>query len=152
MSAVALPVNHVPRGVLIGAACLIAFTIVAALAGRITGVGTVSSARGTVAESRELRFEDGPAGEVIVRAAPGGQVVVVLAPKTNHFVRTTMRGLARVRRLEGIGAEPPFRLSRFTGGRLTLEDPTTRRRVDLDAFGHSNVGAFSAIMDAAMRI
>ena len=145
------PRNTVPRGALIGAAALIVFAIVAAVAGRVTGIGKVVVSPGQIAEARELRFEDAPDGAVLVRAAADGHVVDRLAPQTNHFVRGTVRGLVRERKREHIGAEPPFRLSRLTDGRLILEDPATKRRVDLDAFGRSNVGAFAAIMDAARR-
>ena len=87
-----VPANRVPRGALIGAACLIAFTLVAAFAGRMTGLGTVKDLRGSVAESRDLRFEDGPNGEVIIWAARDGRIVDVLAPRTNHFVRERCAG------------------------------------------------------------
>lgn len=143
--------NTVPRGALIGAAALIVFAILAALAGRVTGLGKTVVSPGQIAEVRELRFEDAPDGAVLVRSAGDGHVVDRLAPQTNHFVRGTVRGLVRERKRERIGAEPPFRLSRLTDGRLILEDPATKRRVDLDAFGRSNVGAFAAIMDAAKR-
>lgn len=143
--------NTIPRGALIGAAALVAFAILAALAGRVTGIGRVVVSPGQVAEARELRFEDAPDGAVLVRAAGDGRIVDRLAPQTNHFVRGTVRGLVRERKRERIGAEPPFRLSRLVDGRLILEDPATKRRVDLDAFGRSNVGAFAAIMAAAGR-
>lgn len=140
-----------PRGPLYAAAALIAFAIVAAFVGRVTGIGKVEHRPGTVVESRDLRFEDAPDGAVWVRLAGDGRVVETLAANSNHFVRGTVRGLVRERRREGIGAEPPFRLSRLSDGHLVLADPATKRRVDLDAFGRSNVGAFSAIMEAAAR-
>lgn len=138
-----------PKGPLIGAAGIMAIALVAAITPRLTGLGKVAVSPGVTVATHELRFEDAPDGSAIVRDAGDGRVVVRLAAQTNHFVRGTVRGLVRERRREGIGAEPPFRLSRLADGRLTLEDPATRRRIDLDAFGHSNVGAFSAIMDAA---
>lgn len=143
--------NIVPPGALVGAAALISFAIAAAFVGRLTGTGAVTTPRGTVIESRDLRFEDGPDGAVLVRAPESGRIVDVIAPGTNAFVRTTLRGLARTRRQEGIGNGPPFRLSRLAGGRLTLEDPATRRVVSLEAFGRPNAGAFGAILDAATR-
>ena len=139
-----------PRGALIGAAALMAFSFMAALTGRMTGIGKVTSTSGTVVASRDLRFEDGPQGEVVIRLAGNDHIVETLAPNSNHFVRGTMRGLVRERKREKIGPEPAFRLSRMADGRLMLDDPATNKRVDLDAFGRSNVGAFSAIMDAAM--
>lgn len=152
MAASATMSKTVPRGALIGAAALVAFTILAALAGRVTGAGAVRLDRGTELVGRDLRFEDGPGGEVIIRTAADGRVVDVLAPQTNAFVRSTMRGLVRVRKHEHLGADAPFRLSRLADGRLRLQDAATRRQIDLKAFGPSNVGAFSAIMDAATRV
>ena len=143
--------DNFPKGALVGAAALVSFAIVAAIGGRLTGMGKAVVPPGSVAEVRELRFEDASDGAVLVRAAADGRVVDRLAPQSNHFVRGTVRGLVRERKREHIGAEPPFRLARLTDGRLVLEDPATKRRVDLDAFGRSNVGAFAAIMDAATR-
>lgn len=140
-----------PKGALLGAAGLIVIAFAAAVTPRLTGIGKVSVSPGTAVETRELRFEDAPDGSVLVRDAGDGRTVTALAPQTNHFVRGTVRGLVRERKRERIGAEPPFRLSRLADGRLTLEDPATRRRIDLDAFGRSNVGAFSAIMEAARK-
>lgn len=151
MTALASRPDIIPRGALIGAAGLVGFTIMAAMVGHMTGIGTVATPRGTVVESRELRFEDAPDGAVLVRLAGDNRVVDVIAPGTNHFVRSTLRGLARTRRLEHIGSEPPFRLSRLTDGRLTIEDPTTRRLINLDAFGRPNAGAFGAILASATR-
>lgn len=145
------PPNTVPRGALIGAAGLVAFAILAALTGRTLGIGQVKTSPGRLAETRELRFEDTQDGAVLVRSAPDGRVVDVIAPNTNHFVRSALRGLVRTRKLEGIGSEPPFRLSRLVDGRITIEDPATRRRLELNAFGRPNAGAFAAILDAAVK-
>ena len=142
----------VPRGALVGAGALVAFAIVAALAGRVTGIGTVKDRSAPVAESRDIRFEDAPDGAVIVRMADTGRVVDVLAPNSNHFVRVTLRGFVKARRREHIDSGPPFRLSRLVDGRTVIEDAATRRRIELDAFGRPNAGAFAAILAAATRI
>ena len=107
MQAAAAP-STVPRGALIGAGALIAFAIVAALVGRVTGLGTLADRPSPVAESRDVRFED-------------------------------------------IDAGPPFRLSRLVDGGTVIEDLGTHRRIELDAFGRPNAGAFSAILAAATR-
>lgn len=143
--------NTVPKGALVGAGCLVAFTIVAAVAGHASRSGHVTAPQ-RVAETRELRFADRADGAVLVTAAADGRVVDVIAPNTNHFVRSALRGLIRTRKLEHIGSEPPFRLSRLVDGRVTLEDPATKRRLELNAFGRPNEGAFAAILDAAVRI
>jgi len=140
---------RVPRGALIGAGVLIALTIGAVALMRISGVGPVAQVPEPVAESvvqsRTLRFEDQPNGEVVVYESRSGgpdRVVAVLEPGNGGFIRGVLRSLARARRAGGIGAETPFQLSLQANGRLILEDPATRQRIDLQAFGPSNVEAF----------
>jgi putative photosynthetic complex assembly protein len=98
-------------------------------------------------ESRELRFLDRHDGAVVVLDHPGGDPVEVLAPGTNGFVRGVMRGMARERRSKNIGTEPPYRLSSWADGRLTLDDPSTGRWVELVAFGPDNFQAFAQLLD-----
>ena len=89
-----------------------------------------------------------PDGAVAVYEAESGRVVDVVAPGTNGFVRGVMRGFARERRSHEVGAAPPFRLTLWEAGNLSLEDPTTGRRVELDAFGPTNRQAFERFLTA----
>ena len=57
-----------------------------------------------------------------------------------------LRGLARERKMEAIGPTTPFRLTGYADGRLTLEDPETGRRIDIEAFGHTNLEVFSRLL------
>jgi len=143
--------QQLPRGVLIGAAALIGFTIVAALAGRWGDVGTVRMPAAEAIETVELRFEDRADGGVAIYGATDGQVVDVLAPGTNGFVRGVLRGLARERKRADVGMAPPFRLTRWDDGRLSLWDPSTDRRVELDAFGPTNAGVFAGFLTAGQE-
>lgn len=77
-------------------------------------------------------------------------MVAVIPPGTNGFLRGSLRGLARERKRQGIGAGPAFRLVRWADGRLTLEDPATRRVIDLAAFGPTNSGAFADLLGAPL--
>jgi putative photosynthetic complex assembly protein len=102
---------------------------------------------GTPAVSRDLRFEDTPHGAIRISDARTGQTVTDLAPGEGGFVRATLRGFARERRAaEAPGPESPFRLTAWSDGRLTLEDPATGRFVDLGAFGPSQVESFTTIL------
>jgi len=57
-----------------------------------------------------------------------------------------MRGLARDRKMRGIGPEQPFRLERRVNGMLILHDTTTGRDIALGSFGPTNLEAFSQLL------
>lgn len=137
-----------PRGVLLGAAALVGLTIIAASAARMTGIGTTPNPTSKVVQVMSLRFEDRSNGAVAVYRAGEDREVGVLAPGTNGFIRSVLRGLARERRSRGIGPEPAFDLTRWADGRLSLDDPATGRTVELGAFGSANSGAFLQFMTA----
>ena len=137
----------VPRGGIFAAAALILFALAAVTAARLTGVGGAHMTLPAAVESRDLRFEDGEKGSVLVIDANDSQLVDTLAPGSNGFIRVVMRGLARERRLGDIGAQPPFRLTRYAGGQITLTDTSTGKQIDLGAFGSTNTEAFARLMN-----
>jgi putative photosynthetic complex assembly protein len=137
----------VPRAGVFAAAALVLFALTAVTTVRLTGVGGVHVALPAAVESRDLQFEDGKNGAVLVFDATDHQLVDTLAPGSNGFVRVVMRGLARERKLGDIGAQPPFRLTRYAGGQITLTDTSTGKQIDLGAFGSSNTEAFARLMN-----
>ena len=60
-------------------------------------------------------------------------------------MRATLRGLAQERRRSGIGDTTPFLLTRWSDGRMSLDDATTGRDVALEAFGETNADAFTKL-------
>ncbi|RZJ85185.1 MAG: photosynthetic complex assembly protein PuhC, partial [Massilia sp.] len=96
--------------------------------------------------TRQLRFEDRDDGSIAVLDAKGGALLYTVAPGTNGFLRSTMRGLVRERKREGQGPELPFELLGRTDGRLTLLDPATGRRIDLESFGTTNSAVFARLL------
>jgi len=137
----------VPKGGIFAAAALILFALAAVTTVRLTGVGGAHFTLPAAVESRDLRFEDGEKGSVLVFDANDGRLVDTLAPGSNGFIRVVMRGLARERRLGDIGAQPPFRLTRYAGGQITLTDTSTGKQIDLGAFGSTNTEAFARLMN-----
>jgi putative photosynthetic complex assembly protein len=142
-----------PRGALLGAAALIGVTLLAVTAARFSDAGKTSMPAAGAGASRTLHFEDRADGAVVALDAAKNTTVGVYAPGTNGFVRGVLRGLARERRLNAIaaqppGAQPPFQLTRWSDGRLSLDDPATGRRIDLAAFGPTNAGAFAQLLTA----
>ncbi|MDV2983629.1 UNVERIFIED_CONTAM: photosynthetic complex assembly protein PuhC [Methylobacteriaceae bacterium AG10] len=90
--------------------------------------------------------EDQPDGAIDLRAAGDGRLVARIEPGQDGFIRGTLRGLAQARQREGLSREPPFTLTRFDNGTLSLEDEATGRQVPLLAFGPSNARAFARLL------
>ncbi len=132
----------IPRAAVAGAVALVVVSVIAVYASRATGVGIVTTPASLAVDSRRLVFEDSADGSVIVQDAEAGAIVHVVEPGTNGFLRGVLRGLARDRKLKGVGSGPPFVLTRWADGRLTLADPQTDRRIDLAPFGAENVQVF----------
>lgn len=100
---------------------------------------------------RALAFTDRRDGGIEVIDAGTGRLITTLAPETNAFIRSVMRGLVRERKLKGLGAGEPFVLAQRPDGGLTLADPATGRLIELNAFGPSNVGAFAELLGPRNR-
>jgi putative photosynthetic complex assembly protein len=137
-----------PRGPLFGAAALVSLALVSVATARIGGFAA-GEAEPEAVSTRDLRFEDRSDGGVAVYDARSQLAIDVVAPGSNGFLRATLRGLARERKRQGVGAEIPFRLTELADGRITLDDPSTGRHVDLEAFGPTNAGAFTRFLTAA---
>lgn len=135
-----------PRLPLAALGTLVLVTLMGVAAVRLTGVGGSAEAPAPALQARSLQFTDLPDGGIAVSDADTGQVIDTVAPGTNGFLRSAVRGLVRDRKRQQIGPQPPFRLVARSDGRLTLEDPSTGRRIDLEAFGPSNAGVFARLL------
>jgi putative photosynthetic complex assembly protein len=140
-----------PRGALAGAAFLVLISLALVGIARLTGFKPATPPASTAVASFDLRFEDRADGSVLIYTSSDGRLVDTLAPGTNGFVRGVLRGLVRERRADHIGEEPPFRLTRWADGRLSLDDASTGRHVDLEVFGPTNAAAFAAILIASSQ-
>jgi putative photosynthetic complex assembly protein len=138
--------KEMPKAAVLAAAALVGFTLLAAAGARFTGHGTTQTPTARAVEVRDLRFEDRADGAVAVYESASGVPVAVFEPGTNGFLRSVMRGMARERRRQDVGAEPPFRLTRWSDGRLSLDDAATGRHIDLEAFGPDNSVVFARLM------
>ena len=138
--------DTMPRGPL----WLIGALLLAALAGvagvRLSGTEIREPDAATVAQ-RSLRFEDRRDGSVAVLDARSGRQIESIHGEAG-FLRGALRAMARERRKQGLGAEPAFELIARADGRLTLSDPATGERIDLESFGPTNAGVFARLLDA----
>lgn len=99
-----------------------------------------------VSMTRTLHFADRTDGAIDVTEAGSGALVQRIEGEQG-FVRGTLRGFARERRARSVGPEAPFELVLHTDGRLTLIDPSTGRRVDLESFGPTNLAEFARLLE-----
>jgi putative photosynthetic complex assembly protein len=130
----------VPRQALIALGAVLAVTLLAVAAVRLSGVEIRTPDAATAAQ-RSLRFEDGATGSVVVIDATSGQVIDEVTGEAG-FLRGSLRALVRERKMRGIGAGPAFELIARTDGRLTLADPATGERLDLESFGPANAAVY----------
>lgn len=145
----------VPRGALIGAAILLLFVLAMTGAVRFGLIPKASdpsvtraAAQVMPAQERSLRFADRADGAVVVRDANSGQTVTVVPFGEGGFLRATMRRMAKARIAAGIGAEPPFTLTRWENGALSLSDPATGREAEIYGFGPDHTKSFADMLEA----
>ena len=138
-----------PRGTLVAAAALVGFSLVTVAAARLLHWRGTSTPPATIVTALHLNFVDRANGSIEVRDADHGQLLIYqVPPETNGFMRGVLRGLARARRNEHLGQAPPFTLTRWSDGRLSLADPQTGHSVPLEVFGPSNSRPFALLLGA----
>lgn len=140
--------NHaIPRGALLSLLGLVVLSLVAVIIAQAVGYKADRPLPDSIVEQRDLRFSDGSGGIVYVWDASEDLLLVELQPGTENFIRGVLRGLARERRSHSLDRQTPFRIARHSDGRLTLDDLATGRRIDLHAFGPTNVGSFERLLE-----
>jgi putative photosynthetic complex assembly protein len=155
MSATHSHADMLPKGALVTVGALIFFVLAATSFARLTGTPPAASPAATRAlagiiavKSRDLRFTDRADGAVVIADMKGGIAEVIPPGQQTGFIRGVMRGMARERRAHGIGDGPPFNLTLWRDGELSLTDSATGRAIELTAFGSTNRAAFAALLDA----
>ena len=133
-----------PRIVLMAIGAVVLATLLGVAAVRLSGAD-IRVPDAPALQKRSLRFEDGPQGSVLVIDASTGQTAMRFTGEQG-FLRGTLRALVRERRHTGAGPETPFELVLRSDHRLTLVDPATGQRIDLESFGPTNAGLFASLL------
>jgi putative photosynthetic complex assembly protein len=149
----AMPQIRVPRGPLLGALAVVLVAAAAAVAARTTGVGATHEASyaGAAVTRVAVRFADASDGGILVYDGATGTLAGHVPPGGDGFLRGALRAMARGRMLAQVGPERPFVLTRWSDGRLTLDDSVTRMHVAVSAFGPTQVASFERVFAMAVR-
>ena len=137
-----------PRLPLYAMSALLLFSLVAVALVRLSAPETgadgmaadMSSAQ--IIARQALIFRDLESGAVGVFDPARGDQLTTIAPGTNGFMRSTLRGLGRERMRRNLTMNEPFEIRMLANGRALLVDPAIDREVDLWAFGESNAMNF----------
>ena len=127
-----------------GAGLAVGLAFWAAVLGPDLGARSAPPSGAIVAE-RVIAFQDRADGAVV--AMSGGAEIAVFQGEQG-FLRGILRSLARGRRGEGLTGAAPFRLVAWADGRVTLDDMANGARVELEAFGTTNVAVFTGLLAA----
>jgi putative photosynthetic complex assembly protein len=138
--------NRGLRAMLLAAVALAVMSLVTVAVVRLAGMPTLKVTPSPATAERQLLFFDRSDGGIEIVDAATQQAIVRLPPGGDGFIRATLRTFAQERRRRGIGASEPFHLVAHADGRLSLTDPSTGRRVDLEAFGPTNAAAFARLL------
>ncbi len=139
------PGPPIPRLILLVLGTMVAFSML------MVAIGSFQKPTPSFAQSRPLivrsfHFVDTPEHGVAIVNAADNHVIDVIQPGSGNFVRATLRGLAQQRLRAGVSPDVAFRLTAWEDGRLTLEDPATKRVVELEAFGPTNREDFARML------
>ena len=140
----------IPRAILLGALAVVLFSLVAVFVGTATRQGLVLTPEARAVEERLLRFETMPDGRLVIGDPVSGQMVALLSVGQDGFIKGVLRGLTRGRAVsrldEGTDVANTFLLTRWDDGRISLADPVSGQRFDLNSFGKDNVRAFAQLL------
>lgn len=140
-----------PRALLVGAAALLTFALVATAAGRVSRIGLVQLPKAEEVRSLPLHIVDQDDGSAVILHAYDRRILHIVEPGKDGFIRATLRGFVRERKLSNIGDATPFTLTHWSNGTLSLSDSTTGRRVSLEAFGPTNAQAFAQLFSEGAK-
>lgn len=138
--------RDLPRPVLFAAGTLIVLALLVAAFG--SGKSTDDSFATPIVASYELSLRSREDGSILPQLTDGRALPTIDAERAG-FVSGVIRGLARGRKLGGVDALAPYRLTRLRDGRLMLIDTSTNTSIDVGLFGSDNARIFADLWRAA---
>ena len=139
-----MPQQILPKHIALVLGLVMLATLILVAVVRYSGVD-IRYADSPSQQVRLLRFADMDNGDIGVINAQDGSELARFSGEQG-FMRGALRAMARERKRRDIGPQQPFELHARTDGRLTLIDPATHRRLDLESFGPTNTAEFARFL------
>ena len=139
-----MPRHILPKHIALVLGLVMLATLILVAVVRFSGVD-IRYADSPSQQVRLLRFADMDNGDIGVFNAQDGSELARFSGEQG-FMRGALRAMARERKRRDIGPMDPFELHARTDGRLTLIDPATQMRLDLESFGPTNAGLFAQLL------
>ena len=139
-----MPRHILPKHIALVLGLVMLATLILVAVVRYSGVD-IRHADSPSQQVRLLRFADMDNGDIGVVNAQDGSELARFSGEQG-FMRGALRAMARERKRRDIGPMDPFELHARTDGRLTLIDPATHMRLDLESFGPTNAGLFAQLL------
>lgn len=125
---------------------MVVFALVFVGGQKLAGVEPAQVETAAIVDLRAIRFVDREDGSIAAFDQGAAQPFDVIAPQTGGFLRGTLRGMARARKLAHESSMPPMEIIHWADGRLSLRDPQTKREIALEPFGPTNADAFKRLL------
>jgi putative photosynthetic complex assembly protein len=135
-----------PRSLLIAGGTLLLASLGLAAAARYGDIGRTEITLNAPIEQRLFIATDRPEGGIQLTDQKSGAVIALIEPGDGGFIRGVLRGFARDRRMAQLGTTDAFLLTRRADNRLTIEDTSTGRVIELEGFGATNREAFLKLL------
>ncbi|GAA0787206.1 phosphonoacetaldehyde hydrolase [Roseibium denhamense] len=103
-------------------------------------------ALGEAVQEREIVISQKGMGVIDIFDAQTGAKIAVFNDKKGGFVRGAMPALKRLRLVNDVPQDEPYRLVQWESGGLTLEDTAVKKRFYLNAFGKDNAASFASLL------
>lgn len=131
-----------------GIAAVLAAAVILAYAGRQDALTVQdTSAEALPVRGLDIQFQEDDGSTIRVLSEVDGTVLRTLPPGEGGFMRGVLRPLRRERMRMEVPYDEPYRLQRWSDGRLTLSDPGADLVLDIAAFGATSVEAFASLLD-----
>ena len=143
----------IPPAIIIGGGLVMAVSLLAVSSARIGVAPRQAKPAAAAVAAYDFRVAaPNAAGLETVMSARNGAPVAPLAAKGDDFLPSLVDKLRQERVLKGAPSAPPFRLVRFADGRVSLEDPSTGRELNLESFGSVNEANAARLIDEGQAV